>query len=155
MKKLQYLLIAALFTLAASCKKEYPIPVFTPEKDTWMVNTDTFGPAPLVYYDTANVAYAGVKGKGSLTVRFRKKPTTDGEYVFRAKADEDFEISILIIDSVKNIYWESTDDDGRPLKVQQYANVTVNGSRIGVAFNEKWLKRMDNVDRAKVSINME
>lgn len=155
MKKLHFLLFAALTFVIISCSKEYPEPVYTPEKNTWLVNTDTFGPTNFVYYDTANLMYGGIKGVGSVTIRFREKPKTDGEYVFRVKADEVNELSIMVIDSVSKLYWLSTDDDGLALKEEQFANVTVNGSNIGVAFNNKWLKRTDNVDKAKVSINIE
>lgn len=155
MKKINYLLIVLFAISMAACNKEYTTPVYTPEKNTWLVNIDTFGPATFTYYDTANLAYGGIKGVGSVTFKFRTKPKSDGEYVFRANADEDFEICIIVVDSAKNITWQSTDDDGRPLKVEQHAQVFVNGSRIGVAFNEKWLKRTDNVDQAKVSVNIE
>ncbi|MES2479619.1 MAG: hypothetical protein V4561_11055 [Bacteroidota bacterium] len=155
MKKLHLLIFAALTFIVISCTKEYPEPVYTPEKNTWLVNTDTFGPSNFKYYDTANLMYGGIKGVGSVTIKFREKPKTDGEYVFREKADEVNELSILIIDSVSKLYWQSTDNDGLALKAEQFANVTVNGSNIGVAFNNKWLKRTDNVDKAKVSINIE
>jgi hypothetical protein len=59
------------------------------------------------------------------------------------------------MDSVKKVSWQSTDDDGLPLKEEQTAKVTVNGNRIGIAFNNKWLKRTDIVDKAKVSLNVE
>lgn len=155
MKKIHFLLLAAFVFVLASCSKEYPEPIFTPEKNTWLVNTDTFGPTSFVYYDTANLMYGGIKGKSSVTIKFRAKPTEDGDFTFREKADEFGEISILIIDSVNNINWRSTDDDGLALKGEQTAKVTVNGSNIGVAFNNKWLKRTDIVDKAKVSLNIE
>jgi hypothetical protein len=155
MKKLHLILFAALTFIVVSCSKEYPEPIFTPEKNTWLVNIDTFGPANFVYYDTANLMYGGIKGKASVTIRFREKPKVDGDFVFREKADEFGELSILIIDSVHNLRWQSTDNDGLALKGEQNAKVTVNGNNIGVAFNNKWLKRTDIVDRAKVSLNIE
>lgn len=155
MKKIHFLLLAAFAIIIASCSKEYPAPVFTPEKNTWLVNVDTFGPANFVYYDTAGLMYGGILGKASVTVKFSAKPKVDGEYTFREKADEPFEVSIMVIDSVNKTYWLSTDNDGLPLKEEQTAKVTVNGGRIGIAFNNKWLKRTDIVDRAKVSLNIE
>lgn len=155
MKKIHFLIVVAIATIVASCSKEYPEPVFTPEKNTWLVNVDTFGPANFVYYDTAGLMYGGILGKASVTVKFSSKPKADGEYTFREKADEPFEVSILVRDSVNKISWLSTDNDGLPLKEEQKAKVTVNGNRIGIAFNNKWLKRTDIVDRAKVSLNIE
>jgi hypothetical protein len=154
MKKLPFLIFAAISVFVISCNKDYSEPVFTPEKNTWIVNTDTFGPASFVYYDTARLMYGGLKGKASVTISFKEKPKMDGKYVFRDIADEMDEISILIIDSVNKIYWRSTDNDGRPLKEEQFADVTVSGSAVGVAFNNLFLKRTDNEDRAKVSINI-
>jgi hypothetical protein len=155
MKKIHFLLFVALSFIIASCSKEYPEPIFTPEKNTWLVNTDTIGPANFIYYDTANLLYGGIKGKASVSIRFREKPKSDGEYVFREIADEFGEISILVQDSVNKLSWQSTNDDGLALKKEQFANVTVNGRNIGVAFNNKWLKRTDIVDKAKVSINIQ
>jgi hypothetical protein len=155
MKKINLLLFVAFTIIIASCTKEFPEPVFTPEKNTWLVNTDTFGPATFVYYDTANLMYGGIKGKGSVTIKFRYKPKEDGDFIFRQNADEAGEMSILIIDSVNNLRWESTDDDGLALKKEQTGKILVNGSNIGVSFNNKWLKRTDIVDRAKVSMNIE
>jgi hypothetical protein len=155
MKKIHFLIVAAFAIILASCSKEYPVPVFTPEKNTWLVNVDTFGPANFVYYDTAGLMYGGIVGKGSVTVKFSSKPKADGAYTFREKADEPFEVSIIVMDSVKKVSWQSTDDDGLPLKEEQTAKVTVNGNRIGIAFNNKWLKRTDIVDKAKVSLNVE
>lgn len=155
MKKSTLLLLAILSIIIASCSKEYEAPVFTPEANTWIINTDTFGPANFVYKDTFNQIYGGIKGKGSITISFVQKPKSDGEYAFRVKADETNELSILVVDSVNNIQYQSTDNDGLELKKEQFAKVLVNGSRIGVSFNNMWLKRTDNVDKAKVSINIE
>jgi hypothetical protein len=154
MKKFQLLFVLAISIIAFSCTKEYPVPVYTPESNTWIVNTDTFGPTSFKYYDTAGLMYGGIKGKASVTVKFRFKPKTDGKYVFREKSDEYDEVSILIIDSVNKIFWQTMDNDGLPLKKEQFANITVNGSNVGVAFNDLFLKRLDNVDQAKVSLNI-
>lgn len=156
MKKLIYLFVAVVFVSFAACKKDYPVEPFTPASNTWLINTDTFGPATFVYYDTAGLMYGGVKGKGSITFRFRNKPKADGKYVLRAIADEPNEVSILAIDSVRNLKYVSTDNDGSVLKVEQFANILGLGSRVGVAFNEVFLTRMDNTDiKAKVSVNIE
>lgn len=154
MKKIHLFLFAALFLVIAACNKDNDEPVYTPAKNTWLVNNDTIGPASFTYYDTANVMYGGIKGKASVTVSFRFKPKVDGKYVFRDKADEIDEIAVLVIDSVRKIYWMSTNDDGLPMKKEQFANVTVNGNNIGVAFNNLFLKRIDNPDKASVSINI-
>lgn len=155
MKKLYFLLFTVLTLSVVSCTKDYVEPVFMPAANTWVVNTDTIGPANFKYYDSANVLYGGIIGKASVTIRFANKPKSDGKFVFREKADEIDEISILVIDSVKNIKWLSTDDDGRPMKAQQYADIVMNGNSVGVTFSEKFLKRTDNVDFAKISLNVQ
>lgn len=155
MKKIHILVCTLMIVVIASCSKTYTEPVYSPEANKWLINTDTIGPATFKYYDTANVLYGGVKGVGSIKISFSTKPKMDGEYVLRAKADEVNEITILVTDSVKNIAWLSTDDDGLALKKEQFASVQVNGSSVGVAFNELWLKETLNVNKAKVSINIQ
>jgi hypothetical protein len=155
MKNIHILLCALLVLVIASCSKTYTEPVYTPDANKWLINTDTFGPASFKYYDTANVIYGGIKGVGSIKIFFSTKPKMDGQYVLRAKADEVDEICILVTDSVKNLAWLSTDDDGLPLKKEQFASVKVNGSNVGVAFNELWLKETLNVNKAKISINIQ
>lgn len=154
MKKIHILLFAAFAIIISSCTKDYPVPVYTPEKNTWIVNTDTLGPADFTYYDTAKVIYGGIKGKASVTVKFAFKPTSDGKFVLREKADEYDEVTVLIIDSVKKIAWISTDNDGRQIKKEQFADITVSGKNVGISFNDLFLRKTDNVDMAKTSVNI-
>lgn len=157
-KTFLYFSALVLLSAAAACTKDHPVPVYTPEKNTWVIHKeaggDTLGPATFVYYDTANLIYGGIVGKGSVTVRFMAKPKSDGEYVLRQKADELDEISILMIDSVNNISYQSTDNDGLALKGEQFAKVLVNGSSIGVSFNELYLKRTDNNEKVQTWLNI-
>lgn len=154
MKKLHISLFALIAVAITSCSKTYTDPVYTPDSNKWLVNTDTFGPAVFKYDDATNVLYGGVAGKGAIYAYFKEKPKQDGKYVLRVKADEVSEITVLVIDSVKNIAWMSTDDDGLPLKKEQFADVRVNGSSIGIAFNDFWLKETMNVHKAKISVNI-
>ncbi|MBL7713652.1 MAG: hypothetical protein JNL13_14355, partial [Chitinophagaceae bacterium] len=89
-----------------------------------------------------------------VTVRFRWKPKSDGKYVLREKADEIDEMSIAVYDSVTHTTWVSTDDDGRAMKEEQFADITVSGTNVGVSFTNLFLKKTDNVDKAKVSVNI-
>jgi hypothetical protein len=154
MKNVHLFLVAAIVFVAVSCSKTYTVPVYTPDSNMWLVNTDTFGPAKFTYDDNTNVLYGGVKGKGAVYVYFRSKPTQDGSYVLRANADELGEVTILVTDSVKKIAWLSTDDDGLALKKEQFADVKVNGKSIAISFNEFWLKETMNVNKAKISLNI-
>jgi hypothetical protein len=154
MKKACFLVLMIAAAAVSSCTKDYPEPVITPEKNSWIVNTKSFGPTEFKYYDTAGLMYGGVPKVGSVMVRFRWKPTSDGKYVLRQKADEIDEMSVVVYDSVNKIAWESTDNDGRELKTEQFADITVSGTNVGVSFTNLFLKRTDNIDQAKVSVNI-
>lgn len=154
MKKACFLVFIIAAAAASSCTKDYPEPVITPEKNSWIVNETKYGPANFTYYDTAGLMYGGIPKVGSVTVYFRWKPKSDGKYVLREKADEIDEMSIVVYDSVTKTIWASTDDDGRAMKTEQFADVTVSGTNVGVSFNNLFLKRTDNVDKAKVSVNI-
>ena len=157
MQKNSFLLVLiALFIIAMSaCKKEYKEPVYTPEKNKWIINTDTFGPSNFIYYDTANVLYGAVNGKCAVYIRFWAKPVYEGDYLFRNIANEPYEISITIIDSIRNYTYYSAETDSIALKDQQYAKVSVKNGKVSVSFNDKWLQRLNHVDQAKVSMNIE
>ncbi|HTN16563.1 MAG TPA: hypothetical protein VL092_02705 [Chitinophagaceae bacterium] len=153
MKK-AFFLVCIIAAVAGSCTKDYPDPVVTPDKNTWIVNEKTYGPTNFVYYDTAGLMFGRTPKGDEVTVRFRWKPKADGKYVLREKADEIDEMSISVYDSASKMTWVSTDDDGRAMKVEQFADITVSGTNVGVSFNNLFLKRIDNIDKAKVSVNI-
>ena len=154
MKKIHTLIVAALLFTIAACTKETAVPVYTPENNVWLVNSDTFGPAVFTYYDTANVIHGGLLGKASVTISFGFKPKFDGKYVFREKADEHDEVTVLIVDSINRRSWRTTDNDGRAKKEEQFADITVSGNNVGVKFNNLFLKNINNPDMARTSINI-
>lgn len=151
-----FLLLLGFVAYNSACKKELAKEkIYTPEKNKWIVNVDTFGTADFKYYDTANVIFGQVAGKGSVLIHFMEKPKASGDFVFRATADEPHEISITIADSIKNTVYQSMDNDNRPLKELQFAQVNVDGGKIKVAFNQKWLKTINSEQQVMVSLNIE
>lgn len=148
-----YILLAALFVFASSCKKEIKDPVVIPEDNTWIVNNQVYGPATFKYYDTARAVYGGISRKASVTIRFSKTPVETGKFTFRQMANEVNEISVVIVDSTDTSYYVSQDNDGRALKTEQFADVEVNNGKISsISFTNFFLKQ-PNTDRwAKVSM---
>lgn len=148
-----YLLFAALCLFAISCNKEIKEPVVTPDKNSWILNDQVFGPATFKYYDTARAFYGGITRKASVTIRFFKTPVESGKFAFRQMANELNEMSVVIVDSTDTTYYVSQNDDGRALKAQQYADVEVNNGKVSsVSFTNFFLKKAGTETWAKVSL---
>lgn len=150
-----------LLLLINACTKTDDDTVKSPDKNSWFLNTKTltativkavpkYAVAP---NDTVGFVGAQSGSAGIITFQFKKLPTEDGVYTLRSVADELGEVSVLATDSVSQKYYISTDQDAN--SKDQTINVTVNGSQIGIIFNNIWLRNNANVyEWAKTSANI-
>lgn len=151
MKKL--LLFALPVCVLYSCTKDFKEEIKRPGKNSWFVNDKTYTAFGFIL-DTFNVMTGYDLKKGMIAVKFSRKPTMDGDYVVRRKADEMDELSIMIVDSTTGKTYLSMDDDGQRVKTPQFAHVTVNGGSVSVSFDHIWIKDVASEDKAKVSGNL-